>query len=86
MFNWNVEEIVNLWHTLLSQTETKGNKLREASQQQQFNRSIEDVEGWLYEIEGQLKSEAVSAKGDNLAVLYYFRAFKTCPNKRFNIW
>jgi hypothetical protein len=32
-------------------------KLREASQQQQFNRSIEDVEGWLYEIEGQLKSE-----------------------------
>ena len=53
----HVEEIVNLWHTLLSQTETKGNKLREASQQQQFNRSIEDVEGWLYEIEGQLKSE-----------------------------
>ena len=56
-FREHVEEIVNLWHTLLSQTETKGNKLREASQQQQFNRSIEDVEGWLYEIEGQLKSE-----------------------------
>ena len=56
-FREHVEEIVNLWHTLLSQTETKGNKLTEASQQQQFNRSIEDVEGWLHEIEGQLKSE-----------------------------
>lgn len=52
-----VEEIVNLWKTLLSQTETKGNKLKEASEQQQFNRSIEDVETWLYEMEGQLKSE-----------------------------
>lgn len=53
----HVTEIVNLWKTLLSQTDLKGNKLKEASQQQQFNRSIEDVEAWLYEIEGQLKSE-----------------------------
>ncbi|CAG2257396.1 SPTA [Mytilus edulis] len=52
-----VDEIVALWKTLLSQTELKGNKLKEASQQQQFNRSTEDVESWLYEIEGQLKSE-----------------------------
>lgn len=53
----HVTEIVDLWKTLLSQTDLKGNKLKEASQQQQFNRSIEDVEAWLYEIEGQLKSE-----------------------------
>lgn len=34
-----------------------GNKLKEASQQQQFNRNIEDIEVWLGEIEGQLMSE-----------------------------
>lgn len=57
IFSVKVDEIVALWKTLLSQTELKGNKLKEASQQQQFNRSTEDVESWLYEIEGQLKSE-----------------------------
>ena len=35
----------------------KGNKLREASEQQQFNRNIEDVDIWLHEIESQLASE-----------------------------
>ena len=34
-----------------------GNKLKEASQQQQFNRNIEDIEAWLTEIEGQFMSE-----------------------------
>jgi spectrin alpha len=34
-----------------------GNKLKEASQQQQFNRNIEDIEVWLGEIEGQFLSE-----------------------------
>ena len=34
-----------------------GNKLKEASQQQQFNRNVEDIETWLSEIEGQLLSE-----------------------------
>lgn len=52
-----VEEIVKLWNTLLTQTDRKGNKLKEASQQQQFNRNIEDIEVWLGEIEGQLMSE-----------------------------
>lgn len=51
------DEILDLWETLLRQTELKGNKLKEASQQQQFNRNVEDIETWLSEIEGQLVSE-----------------------------
>ena len=35
----------------------KSIKLQEASQQQQFNRGIEDLELWLSEVEGQLNSE-----------------------------
>lgn len=34
-----------------------GNKLKEASQQQQFNRNVEDIDAWLSEIEGQFMSE-----------------------------
>ncbi|XP_016403777.1 spectrin alpha chain, non-erythrocytic 1-like [Sinocyclocheilus rhinocerous] len=32
-------------------------KLREANQQQQFNRNVEDIELWLYEVEGHLASD-----------------------------
>lgn len=52
-----MEEIVNLWETLVQATDKKGSKLQEASQQQQYNRTIEDIELWLSEIEGQLMSE-----------------------------
>lgn len=52
-----MDEIVNLWETLVQATDKKGSKLQEASQQQQFNRTVEDVELWLSEIEGQLMSE-----------------------------
>lgn len=52
-----MDEIVHLWETLVQATDKKGSKLQEASQQQQFNRTIEDVELWLSEIEGQLLSE-----------------------------
>ena len=34
-----------------------GAKLKEANDQQQFNRNVEDVDLWLGEIEGQLSSE-----------------------------
>ncbi|XP_059483573.1 spectrin alpha chain isoform X3 [Neocloeon triangulifer] len=51
------DEIVNLWESLVAATDKKGSKLQEASQQQQFNRTVEDVEMWLSEIEGQLMSE-----------------------------
>lgn len=36
---------------------TLGIKLREANQQQQFNRNVEDIELWLYEVEGHLASD-----------------------------
>ncbi|GFO16769.1 spectrin alpha chain [Plakobranchus ocellatus] len=52
-----VEEIEKLWASLLAQTEKKGNKLNEASHQQQFNRNVEDVESWLADIENSLVSE-----------------------------
>lgn len=52
-----MDEIVQLWESLVAATDKKGSKLQEASQQQQFNRTVEDVELWLSEIEGQLLSE-----------------------------
>ncbi|XP_011879275.1 PREDICTED: spectrin alpha chain isoform X1 [Vollenhovia emeryi] len=51
------DEIVTLWENLTRATEKKGAKLQEASQQQQFNRTVEDIELWLSEVEGQLMSE-----------------------------
>lgn len=52
-----MDEIVHLWEILAAATDKKGSKLQEASQQQQFNRTVEDVELWLSEIESQLLSE-----------------------------
>lgn len=52
-----LKEIVSLWESLVSSSDKKGCKLQEASQQQQFNRTVEDIELWLSEIEGQLLSE-----------------------------
>ncbi|KAK6044474.1 spectrin repeat-containing domain protein, partial [Cooperia oncophora] len=39
------------------EADDKGAKLREAGDEQQFNRNIEDVELWLSELEGQVASE-----------------------------
>lgn len=50
-------EVQNLWDQLIEVTERKGSKLQEANEQQQFNRTVEDVEVWLSEVEGQLMSE-----------------------------
>lgn len=52
-----MDDIIDLWKVLVAATEKKGEKLQEASQQQQFNRTVEDIELWLSEIEGQLLSE-----------------------------
>ena len=52
-----LDEIHSMWKELKEQSERKGAKLKEASEQQQFNRNIEDVEVWISEIEGQLMSE-----------------------------
>lgn len=52
-----MDEIVHLWENLVTASVQKGSKLREAAQQQQFNRTVEDIELWLSEVEGQLLSE-----------------------------
>lgn len=52
-----LDEIHSMWKDLKEQSERKGAKLKEANEQQQFNRNIEDVEVWISEIEGQLMSE-----------------------------
>uniref|UniRef100_A0A668ALE8 Spectrin alpha chain, non-erythrocytic 1 n=1 Tax=Myripristis murdjan TaxID=586833 RepID=A0A668ALE8_9TELE len=52
-----MEEVSSQWKKLLEATELKGIKLREANQQQQFNRNVEDIELWLYEVEGHLASD-----------------------------
>ncbi|XP_075691230.1 spectrin alpha chain, non-erythrocytic 1 isoform X3 [Rhinoderma darwinii] len=52
-----MNEVITLWKRLLEATELKGIKLREANQQQQFNRNVEDIELWLYEVEGHLASD-----------------------------
>jgi len=52
-----MDEIVHLWENLVTASGQKGSKLREAAQQQQFNRTVEDIELWLLEVEGQLLSE-----------------------------
>ncbi len=46
-----------MWSDLEHGTRFKGGKLKEAGDQQQFNRNIEDVEMWLGELESQLGSE-----------------------------
>jgi len=52
-----MNEVQTLWDQLIEATERKGSKLQEANEQQQFNRTVEDVEVWLSEVEGQLMSE-----------------------------
>uniref|UniRef100_A0A8C4X8M7 Spectrin alpha chain, non-erythrocytic 1 n=1 Tax=Erpetoichthys calabaricus TaxID=27687 RepID=A0A8C4X8M7_ERPCA len=52
-----MDEVSSMWKRLLEATELKGIKLREANQQQQFNRNVEDIELWLYEVEGHLSSD-----------------------------
>uniref|UniRef100_A0A8C9WAK5 Spectrin alpha, non-erythrocytic 1 n=1 Tax=Scleropages formosus TaxID=113540 RepID=A0A8C9WAK5_SCLFO len=52
-----MDEVKNQWKMLQEAAELKGIKLREANQQQQFNRNVEDIELWLYEVEGHLASD-----------------------------
>ena len=50
-------EIQQLWSSLEEAARAKGAKLAEASEQQQFNRGLEDMDLWMSELEGQLMSE-----------------------------
>uniref|UniRef100_A0A8C4YSK9 Spectrin alpha chain, non-erythrocytic 1 n=1 Tax=Gopherus evgoodei TaxID=1825980 RepID=A0A8C4YSK9_9SAUR len=48
-----MNEVISLWKKLLEATELKG----KISSLQQFNRNVEDIELWLYEVEGHLASD-----------------------------
>ncbi|KHN88357.1 Spectrin alpha chain [Toxocara canis] len=50
-------EVDGMWDELVDATAKKLAKLKEAGDQQQFNRNVEDVELWLSELEGQIASE-----------------------------
>ncbi|XP_023929927.1 spectrin alpha chain-like isoform X4 [Lingula anatina] len=66
-----LEEIQELWQQLNEQTEKKSGRLNEASEQQAYNRNVEDVELWLTEIENFLMSEdfgKIITKGDLTSV------------------
>eukprot|EP00117_Sycon_ciliatum_P010415 scpid4432/ scgid12327/ Spectrin alpha chain, brain; Alpha-II spectrin; Fodrin alpha chain; Spectrin, non-erythroid alpha chain len=52
-----LEELSGLWKLLSDASGDKGQKLKEANQQQLYNRGVEDVELWLDEVEQQLASE-----------------------------
>ncbi|CAI5455840.1 unnamed protein product [Caenorhabditis angaria] len=52
-----LRQVNSLWNDLVDATNKKGAKLRDAGNEQQFNRNIEDVELWLSELEGQVASE-----------------------------
>ena len=52
-----LHKVDGLWNELVDATNRKGAKLREAGDEQQFNRNIEDVELWLSELEGQVATE-----------------------------
>lgn len=53
----SLDEVQTLWQQLVEQSVRKGAKLKDASDQQQYNRNVEDVEIWLTEVEGLLMSE-----------------------------
>ena len=52
-----MDEIKRNWDELVKISMDKGGRLEEASQEQVYNRTIEDVELWLTETEAQLSSE-----------------------------
>ncbi|CAH3114647.1 unnamed protein product [Porites lobata] len=52
-----LDELHKLWAYLFERSNDKGNKLKEAAQQQQFNRAAEDVELWFSEVENLLAVE-----------------------------
>lgn len=54
-----LDELHKLWTYLFERSNDKGLKLKEAAQQQQFNRGAEDVELWFSEVENLLALEDV---------------------------
>ncbi|CAI8040975.1 Spectrin alpha chain, non-erythrocytic 1 [Geodia barretti] len=52
-----MEDLRAHWQHLEEKTQDRGQKLKEASEQQQFMRAVEDMEQWILDMEGQMSSE-----------------------------
>jgi spectrin alpha len=52
-----VSELQALWAKLRAQSADKGQKLKEANEQQQFNNAVQDIDQWCQEVETALASE-----------------------------
>ena len=53
----HIETLQEQWTELLDKIAEKGQKLREANQQQQYNEAVKDIDFWLGGLEAQLASE-----------------------------
>lgn len=53
----HIETLEEQWKELLDKIAEKGQKLREANQQQQYNEAVKDIDFWLGGLEAQLASE-----------------------------
>ena len=52
-----IKRVEDGWRALCNQSQDKGQKLKEANNQQQYNYNVEDVEFWLSEVELLLESK-----------------------------
>ncbi|EGD77905.1 spectrin [Salpingoeca rosetta] len=50
-------ELGNQWATLQEESDTKGQRLEEAHQHQEFSRRVDDMDGWCKDVEKALASE-----------------------------
>ena len=53
----HIETLEERWAELLDKIAEKGQKLREANQQQQYNEAVKDIDFWLGGLEAQLTSD-----------------------------
>ena len=53
----HIKNLEEQWRDLLDKIAEKGQKLREANQQQQYNEAVKDIDFWLGGLEAQLGSE-----------------------------
>lgn len=64
------EQLLNLWASLEVSSADKGSKLQEASEEQQFLRTVSDLDLWIDDINKALASE-------DLGKVYLYFSFPT---------
>ena len=65
-------------HLLLRRSSDKGQKLQEAWEQQQFLRAVEDIEGWIGDMESQMASEDLGR--DLISINNLIKKHAVCPS------